>query len=192
MTSGPILSNIPIPDPTLLTTEQSERLRVEVLRYINDQIALVNGGVEREREALLAAREYIMSELHGHWNLDLERFAAFAQRFADSKTALDAALTAQKEAVAVQNTANYEAINKLSQAGEASRTALADKIEDVKALVSATERNLVARIAAVELASNGVVQSRSGGQQANASLIAIMFVVVAIIGLAVTIATKVH
>ncbi len=82
---------IPVPDPTVLTTEQLRR-------------------------ELQSQREYILSELSKVSAVNDEKFVGVDLRFGESKTALDAALRAQKDIADVQTKANAEAAEKTERA----------------------------------------------------------------------------
>ena len=172
-------SNVPIPDPSLLTTEQSDRLREEMQREIAHLKELV-----------------------------FEKFTAVGERFTerdvrserearDNKTAVDAAFAAQKEAAAAQNAANTtaigksedatkEALVKLGEAGEASRQALSDRIDAVKESVSNVERTLSIRISDATTAASNLGANRQGGQQATALMITLGLLLLAVVGLVLT------
>lgn len=134
---------VPVPDPTILTTEQ-------LLREI--------GGV----------REFVLGEI-GHIGTTTEiRFKAVEKEFdgvarrtaeqkTDTKDALDAALAAQKEAVALQTEASDKAIAKSEAATTKQIDALAvqvdkssdakdEKIEDLKARMDKLEGSVRAMI----------------------------------------------
>ena len=92
---------------------------------------------------IAAEREYILSQLEIVATRMGEKFSSVDEQFTASKTAVDAALTAQKEAVNEQNKANSAAIKvsegntkeqltSLGQVADASFKAMSDKIEDAR------------------------------------------------------------
>lgn len=92
---------------------------------------------------LASEREYVLSQLEIIATRMGERFAAIDGQFAASKTAVDAALSAAKEAVAEQNKANSAAIKvsegntkeqltSLGQVSGANFQAMGDKIDDAR------------------------------------------------------------
>jgi hypothetical protein len=202
-------SNVPIPDPSTLTTLSLEQLRADLITYVDGQFAILN---ERLIGMHIAPTEGATREVAHLKELVMGMFGSVDQRFAerdvraerearDNKTAVDAAFAAQKEAVVEQNkssalaiskseAATSEAITKLGEAAAASRNALGDKIDAVKETVATVERNLAARISTAETMLNGVIQNRQGGQQATAGTYALGLLVIAIIGLVITLATK--
>ena len=107
----------PVPDPTLLTTQQLLR-ELAALRELLE--ARLN-GMDRATELLSATVNrtptVIQTEISHVREVEQERFASIAQQFHErdvradkaeraAKEALDAALLAQKELVAQQNDAN--------------------------------------------------------------------------------------
>jgi len=164
----------PIPDPTVLTTEASNRL-----------------------ETML--RTLIKTEIEHQHDLFTEKFTRIITQFAmledrtaeqkrDVKDALDAALAAQKEAAALQTTslekniaksetATNERIKSVENALSTSTKASDDKIGDLKDRVVAIE--------AVKLGNvEAVTASRAGGVDARGNMAAIMSIIMAIIAVA--------
>jgi hypothetical protein len=173
-TSG---SNIPIPDPTLLTTQlvkealasfrevmearlngmdtatqlmTQDVLRVSFRETIEGRLAAMEGLREQEIAAL---KELVLDRIKGVLAVDQGRFDAIAIRFreradavaranVDAKVSLDAALAAAKEAVALQNEANSQAIAK-------SETATTKEIDGLKAIVAAQGKTLDDKITAL-------------------------------------------
>jgi len=109
--------NIPIPDPSLLTTVQLRESEV-TQRQITD----MEFRVQEERRRGLA-------------DLTTERFSAIHQTFVANDTALQAALRAQKEAAAQQNEANTTAIDKSEQAMIKLLSTQAEQLNDLKSQV---------------------------------------------------------
>lgn len=172
----------PVPDPTVLTTEQllravaAEReyvdsqlaIRDERLRGIDEATQLRVGGVADLSEALEDKIKY-------ERELNTEKFTSVAQQFVerdtrserearDNKVAVDAAFAAQKEAAQKQDEANQKAIdksetamdekvNKLEQLFKTTTDALADKVDDVKQRQNETN-----------LTVGGLIQNGAGQQ----------------------------
>ena len=138
----------PVPDPTVLTTQQLYR-EIETLR-------------ERGQRDVESAREQTETLIDGLREILDEKFASIEGRLqlveqqrveqkADTKAAVDAALTAQKEAVKEQTTASERAIAKseasttkqLEQLATTFNTAikaLDDKYDDVRDRVTSAEK----------------------------------------------------
>ncbi len=131
----------PNPDPTLLTTEQSERMKEILRREISSSREIVEtkmngisqvfetrtGGMERDMVLLLARAERLQTtiqvEIRHLERLHQEKFDSITTQFKerdtrteqtsrDSKVAVDSALQAAKEAVGEQNKSNALAIAK--------------------------------------------------------------------------------
>lgn len=165
----------PVPDPTILSTEALHR----EIRHL---------------------REQIEARLDGMKDVTDERFTSVSQRFTerdirserearDNKVAVDAAFAAQKEAAAKQDEANQKAIDKsekatdekivrLEQLFRTTTDALGDKIDDDRR-----------RQSILELAVNGQVQNRTGGQEQKSEFRSTTAALVGIAGLAVVIIT---
>jgi len=112
-----------------------------------------------------AEREFIMSQIEIIAVRLTEKFAAIDGQFAASKTAVDAALSAAKEAVQEQNKSNTaaiavseantkEQIRALDQVGSASRKALDDKIDDART-----------RLTSIEERTRGIKESAGEGRE---------------------------
>jgi hypothetical protein len=144
-------SNLPIPDPTALTTAQLLREQSSLREIMEVRI----NGVERSLEQQLAAAvELILSHIKNVADVSNERFSGIATQFLErdtrteqaaqeSRISLDAALAAAKEAVSEQNKANSLAIGKSEDATKerldalqllfsTSNKSLEDKISDAK------------------------------------------------------------
>jgi hypothetical protein len=135
----------PVPDPTALTTEALHR-----------EIASLKELLQSDHNAM---REFLNEKLRIMESSRVEQKK-------DTKDALDAALTAQKEAVKEQTAASDRAIAK-SEAGTTkqidqqgtllatTKATIDDKIEDVKERQTATDN----RLTAIEGRTQGVGQS---------------------------------
>jgi hypothetical protein len=128
--------NIPIPDPSLLTTEQFNR------------------GQDNARREMSSLREYLISEMTRIEKVHEEKFKGIEVRFAESKiegkTALEAALRAAQNLVDAQNKSNSAAAEKSEQNFtkqiEALNTqtttitgALAAQVSDIKERITSSE-----------------------------------------------------
>lgn len=147
----------PIPDPTVLTTEQLLRAVQAERDYVDGRLAVLQ---ERFRAIDVATRLLnetvnrvptdVTKEVTHLRELTDERFASVDVRFRerdtrqerearDNKVAVDAAFAAQKEAAAKQDESNAKAINKSEvSTGEIIR-GLADKIDDLKTRIGTVE-----------------------------------------------------
>jgi len=164
----------PIPDPTVLTTAASVRLE-EMIR------ALIQSEIEHQNDLFIER----LAKVDMRFNM-LD--ARTAEQKKDTKDALDAALAAQKEAVAAQTAASEKSITK-------SETATIERIKAVETLLATSTKasddkidDLKVRIVAIEAKKLGSVEqvetSRAGGTDARAILTSILGVVVAVIAIA--------
>lgn len=133
----------PVPDPTLLTTQQLLRELSWLREYIEEKIATAD------------------MKIAGHFLIDAERFSKIDLQFStieaqrleqkkDTQEALTAALTAQKEAgrqtddanqkaIAKSEAATAETLKQLSSGFKTSTDALSSKIDDMKERVQRLE-----------------------------------------------------
>jgi hypothetical protein len=171
---GTVYSNIPVPDPSAITTDQINRAKVElrdeykfaisaldeVLRtrldamdkatiLSNNNIASIPTGVDRQVAHL--------SDLHE------EKFTSIQKQFDErdirsqasenaAKVAVNAALQAQKEAASAQNDANAAAITK-------SEAATVKQIDGILALLASNTKAIDEKIASI----NGRLDRGEGG-----------------------------
>lgn len=138
----------PIPDPTNLTTEASLRLEAMLRNLIHGEIMHLD-DLFRERLA------GIVSQFSTQFSMLDARTAEQKQ---DTTNALNAALAAQKEAVAAQTASSEKSITK-------SETATIERIKAVETLLSASTRasddkidDLKSRIVAIEAVKLGTVE----------------------------------
>lgn len=159
----------PVPDPTVLTTEQLHR-----------EIA----AATRLMEARIAAAE----EANAIRFLNIEREFALVEnrrveQKVDTKTAVDAALQAAKSAVNEQTVAQEKAITKSETAAaeqskqqyatfNASLKAVTDKVDDLKD-----------RVATIEAIKIGSTEVRSNGQASLAAIVGVVGAIIAILAL---------
>lgn len=191
----------PIPDPTVLTTEQLLRSIQAEREFVNGQIAMVQeriNGIDRATVLLSELHNRVPSESQvaiSHLkSITDERFISISTQFKerdvrqeresrDNKTAVEAAFSAQKESANKQEATFAKSIDKseaatattISKLQDLTATqfhALADKIDDNKERIVAIE--------GINLGNKaGVVETRSSGTYA----IAIVGGIVGMIGL---------
>jgi hypothetical protein len=145
-TTASVVSNIPIPDPTVLTTQALLREVSAIREVFETKIAAVDARVNLLFDSINARREYITEEITKHQLLQDEKFRSIGiqtdekfrsismqfverdirseQSSRDGKVAVDAALQAAKEAVSEQNKSSSLAIAK----SEAATTKQIDQI----------------------------------------------------------------
>jgi hypothetical protein len=181
----------PIPDPTILTTEALMR-EVRTLREL----------VEQRIEALAHVQEEIINrveaQVEGHLRLDDERFMGIDQQFqlveqqrieqkADTKAAVDAALTAQKEAGASQTTASEQAITKLETASTRQLEQLTHTFNTEVGAIRREIGDFKDRITVIEALKLGAKEQQEGLSTSAGIAIAVASFVVAAIAVAASI-----
>jgi hypothetical protein len=143
-------TNIPVPDPTLLTTEL---LRREI-GGLRELLEVRLSGMDRANQLLsdnVTSRQITtdkqiayLAELHdekfaGVGRQVLDRDIRSEQAILANKVAFDAALQALKEAILAQNTANAAAISK-------SEVATAKQIDSLQAIIQSSNDALSGRV----------------------------------------------
>jgi hypothetical protein len=151
----------PVPDPTVLTTQQLYR-EVSALREIIEARLNGNDKIVEQLQTHLDERGAVVSEAVTHLQrLHEEKFRSISVQFAerdtrteqtsrDSKVAVDAALQAAKEAVGEQNKSSALAIAKSEAATTKQIDAIGtlistqgkgvdDKIDDIKSRLTTIE-----------------------------------------------------
>jgi hypothetical protein len=134
----------PIPDPTILTTEASARLEKALRAQILSEVAHLN---------------VLFSEKFAAMQMQLSMIdARTAEQKSDTKAALDAALAAQKEAVASQ-TASFNKEN------DKTEKAATERIKSVETLLTTSTRStddkisdIKDRVIAIEAVKLGAVE----------------------------------
>jgi uncharacterized membrane protein len=175
----------PVPDPTALTTEASIRLEIMLRNLIQSEI-LHQNDLFSERFMRIDTRFNMLD-------------ARTAEQKQDTTNALNAALAAQKEAVAAQTASSEKSITK-------SETATTERIKGVETLLSTSTKatddkitDLKDRIIAIEARKQGATEETENlqGSSANirgnmASIISVVTTLIAIISIIIAIfmATK--
>ena len=197
----------PVPDPTTLTTAALHRetgvLRESIERRFDDRDREARSLARERTEQFAALRELLIGRIEASDTLTEERFgAAERQRVeqkVDTKSAVDAALIAQKEAVREQTTASERAIAKsetatnkqLEQVQFAVTTAvdaLRRSIDEVKERASEENRLLRTAISEVATIANSTDQRKVGAKEDRTALYATIAVLVSIIVLVLALA----
>jgi uncharacterized glyoxalase superfamily metalloenzyme YdcJ len=187
---------VPTPDPTALTTAALHRetgvLRESIDQRFDDRDREARSLARERGEQFAALKELMLQRIMGLSQLVDERFGATErqrlEQKSDTKAAVDAALTAQKEAVKEQTTASDRSIAKselatgkqLEQQQETSATAidgLRRSIEDLKE-----------RIAEVATTANTTIQQKVGAKEDRTALYATIAVLVSVIVMVLAIA----
>jgi hypothetical protein len=192
----------PVPDPTLLTTQQLYR-EIGSLRELiesrldgNDKAIVVLQQIASSQPtpgivmaAVASLKEHVDTTRQSANLLRDEKFAAVQTQFrerdtrteqsaAATKIAVDAALQAAKEAVAAQNTASAQAIAK-------SEAATTKQIDAIAQLITAQAKGTDEKIEDVKGRITVIESVKTGGQEQRASSREIFGYVVGAVGLLV-------
>jgi cation transport regulator ChaB len=163
----------PVPDPTILTTEQLLRAVASERDYVNGQISILVQRLDAMDKATALLSEtvnrvptVVQTEISHIRGLTDEKFVSIATQFKerdtrseresrDNKVAVDAAFAAQKEAAAKQDEANAKAINKSELATAETIKTNADLFASQIEAMRATIDDLKIRVTAAESKSTG-------------------------------------
>jgi uncharacterized protein YdcH (DUF465 family) len=129
------------PDPTERTLDQSRREIAMLRELIESKLHGKDEVSSLLKEFNLAIVSHIRLEMSALKELEEEKFKGINGQFSQRDLALTAALQAQKESAAAQQTANTDSIQKSESMTTKQIDALADKIDDIKDRITALEGN---------------------------------------------------
>jgi hypothetical protein len=194
----------PVPDPTALTTEALRR-EVAALKELLDQrlsalkellIQRIDGVEAEDAASVKAAQDFCISQFAriGSQLDQVERLRV--EQKADTKAAVDAALTAQKEAVREQTASAELAISKSDAAtakqieqialtSQASREELRRRADENKERINDLERTLRTAIADVDVKVNAVNAQARGSELSRSALFGWIAAAAAILGIVI-------
>jgi predicted GTPase len=164
----------PVPDPTVLTTEQLLREVAAVRDFVLVQLASADRLFHTEVDALreLATQQFLLVERQR------------VEQKADTKAAVDAALTAQKEAVQEQTAATDKAIQKTETSTGEQLKQLATNFRTEMAGLLVSLGDVKDRLVVLESLRVGAQESRAGLYAAIGAAGALILVVLAVAGFA--------
>ena len=205
--------SVPVPDPTALTTDAIRRemlgLKELLEQRIEDRDREIRALVTDRNEQLKAMRELLTAKIEAEVTLTAERFETSErlrlEQKADTKAAVDAALTAQKEAVKEQTIASERAIAK-SEAATTKQLeqqqvtfatvsdALRRSIDEVKERAVEENRAIRNSVSEVATTANGTVQQKAGATENRTGIYAtvglLITIILAMMALAAFLATQ--
>lgn len=138
---------VPVPDPTILTTQSLFREIAALKELVSAQIAATANIFEERIKQVIARTDEIFARIDVQF---IERDKRTEQLSIASSTAIAAALQAAKEAVGAQNTSNaisitksetsmLESLRQLRDLFQADSRATNDKINDIKSRIDKGE-----------------------------------------------------
>lgn len=167
--AGTIRANIPVPDPSEITSKEIAKLRSELLVTFSSAIA--------------GSAEYAAAKLDSLSKLTDERFEGLKIAFREDKiaaaTAVAAAFAAQEKLAIAQNLSNTAAITKSEGSTTKELESLDGKIGGLKETVASDIRNLEGRLNRGE---GGVIGARQTVAETHSSIGAIVGIVGGITG----------
>ncbi len=155
----------PIPDPTVLTTQALYREVAALKELIEQRIAAVDTSIQ----AAIAARTELDLEIQRR--TDLQFVLVEQQRVeqkADTKNAVDAALTAQKEAIQKAENGTTKQIEQLQTSFKTEVDALRRSIDENKERIVDLDKSLRLTISEVATTANAYGQQKQGGTDSRA------------------------
>lgn len=205
MANGDLSTSIapPIPDPTVLTTEQLLRTAQAERDYVDGRIDVLIerlSGMDRATELLSDTVNKVPTEVQREvGNLGAvvdEKFTSVDKQFAerdtrserearDNKLAVDAAFAAQEKQAVAESVSNQKAIDKSEVATNKAIDKLAELFESRVGGLAESLSDLKNRVQAIESSKQGVVENAQQNYQsrepATASRMLIAFSIVGVL-----------
>ncbi len=195
-----MVGSVPVPDPTVLTTQQLQREIATSREVVETHLEGIKRVIETRLEGMdkaIALLQISNDRIPTHVNemvthlksLHEERFHSIATQFLerdtrteqtsrDSKVAVDAALQAAKEAVGEQNKSNALAIAK-------SETTFTKQIDQIGILISALQKGFDDKIDDIKTRLQSMEGQRKGAFDSYGFLIGVIATVIAIVSVTV-------
>jgi len=184
MTEPVHMGSVPSPDPTVLTTEALLREITAVTILLHTEVAALKEKVEIQ----LTERMHTLNERFKAQDLqfDLAERQRIEQK-QDTKTAVDAALQAQKEAVREQVTASSLSIAKSETATGKQLEQLAGSFATAIAGANTAITDLKDRVVRMEALKVGSQEQRLEARQVSSATYAFIGIVITVVLAAITI-----
>lgn len=181
----------------LADLDKARKLAAKHIEAIPGQIREQRDRVCKDmHSSLVSEREYVMAQIEILATQGRERFAAIDGQFIASKVAVDAALAAQKESAAAQNTANDRAIAKSEGAVKEQLTSLAQVADGSFAAIEDKITGLRDRLTTMESLTRGIEQAgdtkRADSGLAHGTVLSVIASLSVLIALASLIFAAVH
>ena len=180
----------PVPDPTILTTEQLLRTAQAERDYVDGRIDVLIerlSGMDRATELLSATVNKVPTEVQREvgnlGNVMEEKFTSVDKQFAerdtrserearDNKLAVDAAFAAQEKQAVAESVSNQKAIDKSEVATNKAIDKLAELFESRVGGLAESLSDLKNRVQAIESSKQGVVENAQQNYQVQEPVIA--------------------
>ena len=186
----------PVPDPTILTQEASAKLEAMIRNLVKTEIEHQRelfdeklDGISHQFAARISAINERLVGAANQYNEKIEKIdvrfnmldARTAEQKQDTTNALNAALAAQKEAVAAQTASSEKSITK-------SETATTERIKGVETLLSTSTKatddkitDLKDRVIAIEAVKLGNVEQASHSRGNTTTIISVIVAIIAVV-----------
>jgi len=183
LTKANNVGSVPVPDPTVLTTQallrEIESLRATAAHDNSMLRELIETRLDGNDQAVALLRTttdkipvYISNSIKGLQELHQEKFDSIQTQFRerdtrteqaskDSKVAIDAALSAQKESVDKQNISNTLAVNKSEFSFTKQVDEIGKRIDTVAKSLDEKVADIKDRITVIESRNQGILLNKS-------------------------------
>lgn len=183
------VSNIPVPDPSALTTEQLRRELASLRDTIETRLAAMDKATILLNENVTRVPTDTDKQISHLKELHNEKFDGIEKQFLErdvrskaaetaAQVAVNAALQAQKEAAAAQNDANAAAITK-------SEAATVKQIDGILALLASNTKAMDEKISSINGRLDRGEGRNTGSATSISTLIAIVVAVAAVLSVGV-------
>ncbi len=191
-----VLSNIPIPDPTVLTTAQLDRTIIAFRELMESELAALRATVQQAVEAASAENTHLKELKHEHFgaiHIELETIRAHVatsfrerdERLAISQRASQEALTAALAIVSAQNKASETAVSK-------AEAATAKQFDNVLSLLTSISKVTDEKVGDLKGRLDRGEGAHSGGIDMKTTLLGLVIVATAVAGVMISYSNGQH
>ena len=129
----------PVPDPTILTTQQSDKGLLALRELFEAELETLKSEIKCTNDYISLRRTDIQNSINNLKDFHDEKFMSVERRFTDSKTTLDVVLTAQKEAVSKSEAAFTKQLDEIGKRMDTLFRAMDEKASDLKERITQIE-----------------------------------------------------
>ena len=130
---------VPVPDPTILTTQQSDKGLLALRELLEAKIDCTHAEIRAMKEAADRRPAHVSESIERLRSLHDEKFLSVERRFSDSKITLDAVLGAQKEAVSKTEASFTKQLDEIGKRMDTLFRTLDEKSNDLKERITTME-----------------------------------------------------